>query len=99
MMAEGLDQFPFDWIAADLSEGNCIPFLGAGASAFPKEINAKPPSARLLAWELAKESRYPAYQIASDPAGPDSAGRRPADYVKNGTGDAAQSAKIAELLK
>jgi len=35
----------------------------------------------------------------ADPARPDSAGRRPADYVKNRTGDAAQSAKIAEMLK
>jgi hypothetical protein len=35
----------------------------------------------------------------ADPAKPDSAGRRPADYVKNRTGDSAQSAKIAEMLK
>jgi hypothetical protein len=35
----------------------------------------------------------------ADPASPDSAGRRPADYVKARTGDAAQSAKIAEMLK
>jgi uncharacterized protein YecT (DUF1311 family) len=35
----------------------------------------------------------------ADPASPDSAGRRPADYVKNRTGDAAQSAKVAEMLK
>jgi hypothetical protein len=62
-MAEGLDDFPFDWIAADLRDGNCIPFLGAGASSFPKEINAKPPSARMLALELARESRYPPYQL------------------------------------
>jgi hypothetical protein len=31
-MAEGLYEFPFDWIATDLREGNCIPFLGAGCS-------------------------------------------------------------------
>jgi hypothetical protein len=35
----------------------------------------------------------------ADPGSPDSAGRRPADYAKNRTGDAAQSAKIAEMLK
>ena len=35
----------------------------------------------------------------ADPARPDSAGRPPADYVKKRTGDAAQSAKIAEMLK
>jgi hypothetical protein len=35
----------------------------------------------------------------ADPASPDSAGRRPANYVKNRTGDAAQSAKIVEMLK
>jgi hypothetical protein len=35
----------------------------------------------------------------ADPARPDSAGRRPADYVKNRIGDSAQSAKIAEMLK
>jgi hypothetical protein len=58
-MTDGLDEFPFDWIATDLREGNCIPFLGAGASAFPKDVNAKPPSARALALELARESRYP----------------------------------------
>jgi hypothetical protein len=68
-MAQGLDEFPFDWIAADLREGNCIPFLGAGASSFPRDINAKPPSARTLALELARESRYPAYQIVRDAAG------------------------------
>jgi ankyrin repeat protein len=35
----------------------------------------------------------------ADPASPDGAGRRPADYVKNRIGDAAQPAKIAEMLK
>jgi ankyrin repeat protein len=35
----------------------------------------------------------------ADQASLDSAGRRPADYVKNRTGDAPQSAKIAEMLK
>ena len=35
----------------------------------------------------------------ADPASRDNAGRRPADYVKNRAGDAAQSAKIAELLE
>jgi len=35
----------------------------------------------------------------ADPASPDSAGRRPADYVKNRTGDAPQSAEIAKMLK
>jgi hypothetical protein len=35
----------------------------------------------------------------ADPASPDSAGRRPADYVKNRAGDSAQSAKIAKMLK
>ena len=35
----------------------------------------------------------------ADPNKPDSNGRRPADYVKNRTGDAAQSAKIVEMLK
>jgi uncharacterized protein YecT (DUF1311 family) len=34
-----------------------------------------------------------------DPKSRDSAGRRPADYVKNRTGDASQSAKISEMLK
>jgi len=66
MMAEDLDEFPFDWIADDLQEGNCIPFLGAGASAFPKDINAKPPSARELALELARESRFPPYFVVRD---------------------------------
>jgi hypothetical protein len=68
MMAEGLDEFPFDWIAADLREGNCIPFLGAGASSFPKEIAAKPPSARALAMELAEEWNYPQYRVFRDMA-------------------------------
>jgi hypothetical protein len=35
----------------------------------------------------------------ADPASRDGAGRRPADYVKNRTGDAALSAEIAEMLK
>jgi uncharacterized protein YecT (DUF1311 family) len=35
----------------------------------------------------------------ADPVSRDSAGRRPADYVEARTGDAAQSAKIAEMLK
>jgi len=58
-----IDDIPFDWIATDLREGNCIPFLGAGASSFPNDGNAKPPSARRLAMELAAESRYPPYQV------------------------------------
>ena len=35
----------------------------------------------------------------ADAKRPDGAGRRPADYVKNRTGDAVQSAKIVEMLK
>jgi ankyrin repeat protein len=35
----------------------------------------------------------------ADPASRDSAGRRPADYVTNRAGDAAQSARISEMLK
>jgi len=35
----------------------------------------------------------------ADASGPDSAGRRPADYVKSRTDDPAQSAKIAAMLK
>jgi uncharacterized protein len=35
----------------------------------------------------------------ADPASRDSAGRRPADYVKNRAGDAAQFARISEMLK
>jgi hypothetical protein len=66
---KAIDEFPFDWIARDLREGKCIPFLGAGASAFPKEVNAKPPSARALALELAKESMYPPYQALREAAG------------------------------
>jgi len=66
---KAIDEFPFDWIAKDLREGKCIPFLGAGASAFPREINAKPPSASALALELAKESMYPPYQAIQDAAG------------------------------
>src|SRR6516165_4895368 len=70
VMAEGLDEFPFRWIAQDLRRGRCIPFLGAGASAFPKDLHAKPPGARALALELAEESRYPAYQVAFEAAIP-----------------------------
>ena len=73
---KAIDEFPFDWIAKDLRGGKCIPFLGAGASAFPKEVNAKPPSASALALELAKESMYPPYQTIREAAGSsDSAAR------------------------
>jgi hypothetical protein len=58
--------FPFDPIAKDLCEGKCIPFLGAGASSFPNDIEVKPPSARALAWELAKEWNHPQYQVFCD---------------------------------
>jgi hypothetical protein len=58
--------FPFKPIAKDLREGKCIPFLGAGASSFPGDIEAKPPSARALAWELAKEWNHPQYQVFCD---------------------------------
>jgi hypothetical protein len=61
--AASIDDIPFDWIAADLREGNCIPFLGAGASSFPNDGNAKPPTARRLAMELAAESTYPPYPV------------------------------------
>ena len=60
--------FPFDPIAKDLHEGKCIPFLGAGASSFPSDIDVKPPSARALAWELAKEWNHPQYQVYCDTA-------------------------------
>ena len=65
---KAIGEFPFEWIAKDLREGKCIPFLGAGASAFPKEANAKPPSAAALAMELAKESMYPPYQTIREAA-------------------------------
>ena len=73
---KAIEDFPFDWIARDLREGKCIPFLGAGASAFPKEINAKPPSASALALELAKESMYPPYQAIREAAGSNNAAAR-----------------------
>ena len=66
---KAIGEFPFEWIAKDLREGKRIPFLGAGASAFPKEVNAKPPSASALALELAKESMYPPYQIIRETGG------------------------------
>jgi hypothetical protein len=69
-MAEGLDKFPFDLIVRDLREGYCIPFLGAGASAFPRNVNAKPPSAPALARKLAEESLYPQYQVAFETPAP-----------------------------
>ena len=47
---KAIEDFLFEWIARDLREGKCIPFLGAGASAFPKEANAKPPSATHRIW-------------------------------------------------
>ena len=65
---KAIEDFLFEWIARDLREGKCIPFLGAGASAFPKEANAKPPSAAALAMELAKESMYPPYQTIREAA-------------------------------
>jgi hypothetical protein len=63
--------FPFDPIAKDLREGKCIPFLGAGASSFPNNIEVKPPSARALAWELAKEWNHSQCQVFCDTAGSD----------------------------
>jgi hypothetical protein len=61
--ARDIDEFPFGPIAKDLREGRCIPFLGAGASSFPNNGIAKPPTARRLAMELAAEFRYPPYEI------------------------------------
>jgi hypothetical protein len=60
--------FPFGPIADDLREGKCIPFLGAGASSFPNDLEAKPPSSRALAWELAMEWSHPQYQVFCDSA-------------------------------
>jgi hypothetical protein len=62
-MTEGLDKFPLGRIAKDLREGKCIPFLGAGASCFPNDIAAKPPSAQALAMELAEEWLYPQFEV------------------------------------
>jgi len=73
---KAIEDFPFDWIARDLREGKCIPFLGAGASAFPKEINANPPSASALALEIAKESMYPPSQAIREAAGSNNAAAR-----------------------
>jgi hypothetical protein len=65
----GIDAFPFEPIAKYLREGRCIPFLGAGASSFPKDLTAKPPSASALARELAEEWVHPQFQIFRDLAG------------------------------
>jgi hypothetical protein len=73
---KAIEDFPFEWIARDLRDGKCIPFLGAGASAFPKEANAKPPSAVALALELAKESMYPPYQAIREAGDPSDVGAR-----------------------
>jgi hypothetical protein len=62
-VATDLDGFPFGTIARDLRQGICIPFLGAGASSFPTDIAAKPPSAQALAMELAEEWQYPQYEV------------------------------------
>jgi SIR2-like domain len=64
--ARTIDEFPFDPIAKDLREGRCIPFLGAGASSFPKELTAKPPTAAALARELAEEWVHPQFQVFRD---------------------------------
>jgi hypothetical protein len=85
--------FPFDPIAKDLREGKCIPFLGAGASSFPIDIEAKPPSARALAWELAKEWNHPQYQVFCDTANsndPGGAGAFPAGKNRLRKSDARQ---------
>jgi hypothetical protein len=65
MMADDFDQIPFEWIAKDLKNGKVIPFLGAGASAFPP-IEAKPPSAAALALSLARQSTHPEYRLAAE---------------------------------
>jgi SIR2-like domain len=58
-----IKDFPFDPIADHFRKGICIPFLGAGASSFPRGPEAKPPTASALAWELAEEWNHPQYQI------------------------------------
>lgn len=64
MAGDELEEIPFDWIADGLRTGEIIPFLGAGASVFPQEIAAKPPSALSLARELARESKHPQFDVA-----------------------------------
>lgn len=60
-MPDTLGKIPIDWIVEDLKGGHIIPFLGAGASAFPQTEIAKPPSAAILAEELARQGRHPQY--------------------------------------
>ena len=67
--ARGINEFPFEPIAKDLREGKCIPFLGAGASSFPKDFATKPPNAATLARELAEEWVHPQFLIFRDLAG------------------------------
>jgi hypothetical protein len=69
--ARTIDEFPFDPISKDLRGGRCIPFLGAGASSFPKDLTAKPPSASTLARELAEAWVHPQFQVVRDLAGSD----------------------------
>jgi hypothetical protein len=66
-MSDDFDQIPLEWIAEDLTKGRIIPFLGAGASAFPP-IGAKPPNAASLALTLARKSTHPQYELATPPA-------------------------------
>jgi hypothetical protein len=61
--ARSIDEFPFAPIAKDLREGKCIPFLGAGASSFPNDLEAKPPNASALARQLAEEWVHPQYRV------------------------------------
>jgi NAD-dependent SIR2 family protein deacetylase len=63
-----IDEFPFVPIAKDLREGRCIPFLGAGASSFPKDLQQKPPIASSLARELAEEWRHPQFEVSNQTA-------------------------------
>jgi hypothetical protein len=62
-----IKEFPFKLIARDLSEGRCIPFLGAGASSFPTDLKAKPPTSSTLARELAEYFVHPQFEVFRDP--------------------------------
>jgi hypothetical protein len=54
---KAIEDFPFDWIAADLQQASAsVPLRHS--SAFLKDFNAKLPDTQALVFDLAKVSTY-----------------------------------------
>lgn len=74
-------------IAGDLRRGTIIPFLGAAASLFDRDVARRPPGGADLARRLARDFGFPDYKVMVDTTDPSEDGIRRRVYAEIACGD------------